>query len=69
MTLDLILVGYGNVGRRFAALLDEQRRSLKLLDDLDTRMSSFGQLFAAAPAGARWTDSKNIYGRQLLRGK
>ena len=39
------------------------------LDDLDTRMSSFGQLFAAAPAGARWTDSKNIYGRQLLRGK
>ena len=42
------------------------------LDDLDTRVSSFGQLFAAAPPGARWTDSRNIYGRQLLipeRGK
>src|SRR3954471_11427006 len=36
------------------------------LDELDTRMSSFGQLFAAAPPGARWTDRKNLYGRQLL---
>ena len=34
------------------------------LDELDTRMSSFGQLFAAAQGG--WTDRKNIYGRQLL---
>src|SRR5438876_44426 len=42
------------------------------LDDLDTRISSFGQLFAKAEPGARWTDGKNIYGRQLLipgRGK
>jgi 3'-5' exoribonuclease len=43
------------------------------LDDLDTRVSSFGQLFAKAEPGARWTDSRNIYGRQLLipfeRGK
>src|SRR6267154_475072 len=33
------------------------------LDELDTRMSSFAQLFAAAQAP--WTDRKNIYGRQL----
>ncbi|MCA1829117.1 MAG: HD domain-containing protein [Myxococcales bacterium] len=36
------------------------------LDDLDTRISSFGQLFEKAEPGARWTDSRNIYGRQLL---
>src|ERR1700682_4658851 len=34
------------------------------LDELDTRMSSFAQLFAAAQGP--WTDRKNIYGRQLL---
>jgi 3'-5' exoribonuclease len=34
------------------------------LDELDTRMSSFAQLFAAAQAP--WTDRKNIYGRQLM---
>lgn len=34
------------------------------LDDLDTRISSFGQLFAAAEGP--WTDRKNVYGRQLL---
>jgi 3'-5' exoribonuclease len=36
------------------------------LDELDTRMSSFAQLFATAPSDARWTDRKNPYGRQLL---
>ncbi|HEY6911862.1 MAG TPA: HD domain-containing protein [Myxococcales bacterium] len=36
------------------------------LDELDTRVSSFGQLFAAAPPGSQWTDRKNLYGRQLL---
>ena len=36
------------------------------LDDLDTRLSSFAQLFAAAPPEARWTDRKNIYGRELF---
>ena len=34
------------------------------LDELDTRISSFGQLFAAAEGP--WTDRKNVYGRQLL---
>jgi 3'-5' exoribonuclease len=34
------------------------------LDELDTRMSSFAQLFAAAQGP--WTDRKNLYGRQLL---
>jgi 3'-5' exoribonuclease len=34
------------------------------LDELDTRMSSFAQLFAAAEGP--WTDRKNLYGRQLL---
>ncbi len=36
------------------------------LDELDTRMSSFAQLFAAAPPDNGWTDRKNLYGRQLL---
>lgn len=36
------------------------------LDDLDTRVSSFEQLFERAEPGARWTDSRNLYGRQLL---
>jgi 3'-5' exoribonuclease len=35
------------------------------LDDLDSRMSSFAQLFAAAPAGAEWTDGKHVHGRAL----
>jgi 3'-5' exoribonuclease len=34
------------------------------VDELDTRMSSFAQLFAAAEGP--WTDRKNLYGRQLL---
>jgi 3'-5' exoribonuclease len=34
------------------------------VDELDTRVSSFGQLFAAAQGP--WTDRKNVYGRQLL---
>jgi 3'-5' exoribonuclease len=34
------------------------------IDDLDTRINSFGQLFAAAEGA--WTDRKNVYGRQLL---
>ena len=37
------------------------------VDDIDTRVSSFGQLFQAAGAqGQSWTDRKNVYGRQLL---
>jgi 3'-5' exoribonuclease len=34
------------------------------VDELDTRMSSFAQLFAATQGP--WTDRKNLYGRQLL---
>src|SRR3954462_5011809 len=34
------------------------------VDELDSRISSFGQLFAAAQGP--WTDRKNPYGRQLL---
>jgi 3'-5' exoribonuclease len=34
------------------------------VDELDTRMSSFAQLFASAEGP--WTDRKNVYGRQLL---
>src|SRR5438874_10518621 len=34
------------------------------VDELDTRTSSFAQLFAAAEGP--WTDRKNLYGRQLL---
>jgi 3'-5' exoribonuclease len=37
---------------------------LHAVDELDTRVSSFGQLFAQAEG--RWTDRKNLYGRQLL---
>ncbi len=35
------------------------------LDELDTRMSSFAQLMAGAEG--RWTESKNMYRRQLLK--
>lgn len=37
------------------------------LDELDTRVASFGQLMAQAEG--RWTDSKNLYRRQLLKGE
>jgi 3'-5' exoribonuclease len=36
------------------------------LDELDTRVSSFGQLLAQAQG--RWTESKNLYRRQLFKG-
>jgi 3'-5' exoribonuclease len=36
------------------------------LDELDTRVASFSQLMAEAPEG-RWTESKNLYRRQLLK--
>jgi 3'-5' exoribonuclease len=36
------------------------------LDELDTRLNSFQQLFALAPPEAKWTDRKNMYGRSLL---
>ena len=38
MTLDLILVGFGNVGRRFATLVHEQRRRLARDHDLVLRI-------------------------------
>ena len=38
MTLDLILIGFGNVGRRFAALLNERRSRLLAEYDLSTRV-------------------------------
>ena len=38
MRADLALVGFGNVGRRFARLLDEQRDWLSLDHDLDCRI-------------------------------
>ena len=37
------------------------------LDELDTRVASFGQLMAQAEG--RWTDSKNLYRRQLLKSE
>jgi 3'-5' exoribonuclease len=37
------------------------------LDELDTRVASFGQLMAEAEG--RWTESKNLYRRQLLKGE
>lgn len=38
MRADLALIGFGNVGRRFARLLDEQRRTLRDLYDLECRI-------------------------------
>jgi 3'-5' exoribonuclease len=37
------------------------------LDELDTRVASFGQLMAEAEG--RWTESKNLYRRQLLKAE
>ena len=37
------------------------------LDELDTRVASFGQLLSQAEG--RWTDSKNLYRRQLLKSE
>jgi homoserine dehydrogenase len=38
MTIDLLLVGFGHVGRRFARLLDERRERLAADDDLRPRI-------------------------------
>ena len=52
MTLDLILIGFGNVGQRFASLLDEQRTTLARQYGIAPRIVGIatrrhGQAFAA----------------------
>src|SRR5262245_473921 len=52
MTLDLILIGFGNVGQRFASLLDEQRTTLVRHYGLSPRIVGIatrrhGQAFSA----------------------
>ena len=61
MRVDLALVGFGNVGRRFARLLDEQRDRLARDHDLECRIVGIatrrhGAVFDAAGsmAGCRW---------------
>ena len=53
MTLDLVLIGYGNVAKRFVALLAEQRTALARDHGLTTRVVGIatrrhGQAYAAA---------------------
>ncbi len=38
MTFEIVIVGFGRVARRFAALLDEQRDTLRRMHDIDTRI-------------------------------
>jgi len=51
MTLDLILIGFGNVGKRFASLLDEQRTALARQYGISPRIvgiaTRHGQVFSA----------------------
>jgi len=51
MTVDLILIGFGNVGRRFVGLLDEQRTMLARRYGISTRIvgiaTRHGQVFSA----------------------
>jgi homoserine dehydrogenase len=52
--LDLLVVGFGNVGRRFARLLEERRERLARDYDLDTRIVGVATLrhgSALAPGG------------------
>ena len=58
MTFDLILIGFGNVGQRFASLLDEQRTTLARHYDLSTRIVGIatrrhGQVFSARGLGIK----------------
>ena len=41
---------------------------LHALDELDTRVNSFGQIFAAAAPGAAWTERDSMYRRRLFKG-
>jgi homoserine dehydrogenase len=51
MTVDLILIGFGNVGKRFASLLDEQRTTLARQYGISPRIvgiaTRHGQTFSA----------------------
>src|SRR5262245_26964497 len=69
MTLDLILIGFGNVGRRFAALLDERRTQLAERYDVTTRIvgiaTRHGRVYSArgldqAAFGARLRQQTEI---------
>ena len=65
----VVLAGPGGVPARGARRINGVLTAVRAMvvhavDELDTRISSFGQLFAAAQGP--WTDRKNPYGRQLL---
>jgi len=50
MRADLALVGFGNVGRRFATLIDERRERLRAQFDLDVRIAGI----STGRHGAAW---------------
>lgn len=60
MRADLALIGFGNVGRRFARLLDERRQTLGDLYDLDCRIVAINtRHHGHALSDARGIDGSN----------
>ena len=55
IVLDLALVGFGNVGRRFVRLLEERRDELNGRHALDWRIVGIATAGTATPSGS--TDS------------
>ena len=59
MRVDLALIGFGNVGRRFARLLEEQRPRLLADHDLDAGSSASSHAATAAAFRAEAIDGRS----------
>jgi homoserine dehydrogenase len=68
MTLELILVGFGNVARRFVGLLDEQRALLAREHDLSTRIVGIATRRHGRAFAARGLDAAALAAR-VARGE
>ncbi|HEY2907656.1 MAG TPA: homoserine dehydrogenase [Vicinamibacterales bacterium] len=63
MTLDLILVGFGHVARRFVHLLHEQKRTLERDFDFNARVVAIATRRHGVARSARGLDARNVANR------
>ena len=63
MRADLALIGFGNVGRRFARLLDERRDWLSLDYDLDCRIVGISTRTHGSKSNPEGTDASELADR------
>ena len=69
MTVDLILIGFGNVGQRFVSLLDEQRTTLARQYGISPRIVGIATRRHGQAFSARGLDVASVTDREWDRGR